>query len=124
MIYSKKYDSRYTKLSVRRKEHNKTIPSRKINITQSVEYYYNGEVLEIEYYTSLWFIIFATIPYFFIGTVMDGVRDTLVTIKKLWKEREEGYFTSDTLLMPSSSYRAGDDIYNLVMKHYLEELRG
>lgn len=124
MIYSKKYDSKFTRLNIGRKEHNKIIPSRNINITQSVEYYYNGEVLVIEYYTHLWFIILITVPYFIIGTIMDGIKQTSRTFKRLYGERDGGYFTSDTLFMSLANYRANDPIYKSVMKHYLEGLRG
>lgn len=95
----------YQKIFITEKEHNKLFPNRTIRWFDHYDYYLNEKTITMECSYNNFFILFATmfLPIAILFNLQDS-KNTIKDYKKLFKQKETGFFTFDTIFSTNSKY--------------------
>lgn len=96
-IYESPCAKGYVKIPVSRRKHNSMLPNRKQRIGAVVEYYYHPvlNVLEAQYFCSLWMKVMLILVMFIPAIIMQGLPETIKDVADLIHERKRGKFSAD-----------------------------
>jgi hypothetical protein len=110
-VYKDPLENGYKQFKLTKKQHNKLFKHRQMKWYDKYEYYYNDKEVVLHKFISWKGVIFETIM-FPINLLINGLgnfKEIVDTYKKLYNQKEHGYFSSD------NAYR-GSDTYNKVME--------
>lgn len=99
----------YLKFNLSKKIHNKLLKHRRIRWFDKYEYFYNDKQIILHRFTNILGIILETIAFPLI-IFMEGYPDAKHILKRLYKQKKYGAFTSDNIY-------SRHNLYNEILKH-------
>lgn len=94
----------YTRLKISRSEHNAIWRYRKLRFFNQVEYYYNGNHLQVYHFIARWWVVLIALPVIIIGTFSDGLPKTCRDLKRSLMQKKYGSFTGDDAYFTEDDY--------------------
>jgi hypothetical protein len=113
-VYKNPLNNGFKQFKLTKKQHNQLFKYRQIKWYDTYKYYYNDKVIELHKFYNWKAIVISTIlfPISILFEGLGNIKDSIKSIKKMYNQKETGYFSGDSIWKDSELYNKIMEIIN------------